>query len=131
MYRFPWCRFGKSRPSRPGVRRLRLELLEDRSLLSSGPLAESLPLPAIPAERMSTATAIAATSHTSGSLTAAGDVFQFQLSQPGLLTARVTADGNAARLSLFGAAGQLLAQSDGTSPQDLDDFIAQHLSGQA
>jgi hypothetical protein len=65
-----------------------------------------------------------------GTLLTAGEVDQFQVMLPdnGRLTALVhTGTALHTRLSLLGPDGQLLIQSDGQTPLDSDDLIAQHL----
>jgi hypothetical protein len=111
----PWSwlpRSGRAR-GRRAPRRLVLEQLEDRTLLS--------------------ATNIGLNAQTSGLLTAPGqaDTYVLTVPQDGLLTATVQAAGIPTRLSLSDGNGHLLIQSDGQSLTNADDLIRQHLQGSA
>src|SRR5262245_8400553 len=55
------------------------------------------------------------------------DLFQVRPVEPGLLTARVEANGLRARLSLLGPDGSVLLQSDGASAADPAPLLAEHL----
>ncbi len=128
-----WLRLPRRTPAprpRRFRRRLELECLEDRTLLSAPPLLEIEPN-----DTPAAANAIPLAGQVIGTA-GAGDVDWFRLSvtQAGRLTARLNAPGFAARLSLFstGPAGtNLLVQSDGASPTDPDGLISLHLQGDA
>jgi hypothetical protein len=107
---------------------LRLEALEDRTLLSAAVLLPDGLHEVEPNDTPATANVLGPDTLIRGS--AAGgdvDVFQVTLPQDGRLTARVHAGDFAARLSLLDADGRLLAQSDGQTPADPDAVLVQHL----
>src|SRR5262249_44698144 len=81
-----------------------------------------------PNDSTAAANPIALFSATTGAL-AANDVdfFQVRPVEPGLLTARVEANGFRARLSLLGPDGSVLLQSDGASAADPEPLLAEHV----
>src|SRR4051812_18875587 len=97
--------------------RLRWGGLEDRTLpsASSGAVLAGVAVPVRPGVPRS------------GTL-AAGEVVYFRVdpTADGRLVARVHTDGGTTRLSLLGAQGQVLLQSDGRSATDPDDLIDAH-----
>jgi hypothetical protein len=93
----------------------RLELLEDRTLLTS--------LAALASAQMLTPG-----SPVTGSLSDGGVMdYQLAITTSGRLTVQVHADGFATRLALLDSQGHLLVQSDGQSPAKPDDLIDQHV----
>src|SRR5262249_18168297 len=106
---------GRSPRRRRSVGPLCLECLEDRTLLSAGPLP-----PATPLEPNGALV---------GHISQAGQVAVFQVSLPdaGLLTAHTQAVGGAfrTRTTLYGYGGQPFAQGNGHAPGDRDNVLAQ------
>ncbi len=83
-----------------------------------------------PNHTMATAMPVPANSRTGGVLTPGiPEFFQVAVDVSGRLTARVHTDGFAARLSLYGADGTLLLQSDGQLTENGDALIDQHVDG--
>jgi FG-GAP-like repeat/FG-GAP repeat len=95
------------------------ERLEDRTLLATGPVV------ATPAQL---AVAQPITGSASGFIAPGeSDFFRVDAASDELLIAQAHANGAQTRLSLLDAQGDLLTQSDGLSPTDPDDLIAQHV----
>jgi hypothetical protein len=108
-----------TRSFRRRYRRLRLEVLEDRTLPSSN---QTLALPGGPAVLLLPESSVMG--HLGANETAE---YQLNVSEAGRLIARVQADGIPTRLALYDAQGDLLVESDGQSPTHPDDVIDQHL----
>jgi hypothetical protein len=104
---------------RYNVRALRFEELECRRCPSTcaGLLSASLSLPTDPSISLT------------GQLQEAGssEVYHVPVDTHGLLAVQVQPQGFSTRLSLLGGGGQLLIQSEASSPQDPTDHIAIHV----
>jgi hypothetical protein len=103
------------RSRRTHFRRLALEELESRWLLSAG-------------NTLSSAISVPVSTVQTGYLQPA-TYYALSVTQSGRLTAQVTPQGGDSRLSLLSSSGQVLVQSDGQSGSNPTDRLDVHLTG--
>lgn len=114
----PWSTARPPRPRYTSSRRLRLEELESRRLLSATDLfSTALPL------------ALNSSQPQTGSFGPTPALYTFRVADSGRFTAEAAPTGGATRLTLLSSTGQVLVQSDGQSPSNPNDLIDLHLSG--